>query len=64
VVTPEVKDKFLEEAHFLQLAAEKGEHASMMFRGMVRGWSFVAGFLFVRMHVDTCIYYVCLSSNP
>ncbi len=61
VVTPEVKDKFLEEAHFLQLAAEKGEHASMMFRGMVRAWLFVAGYLFVQMHVETYIY-VCLSS--
>lgn len=35
-VTPEVKEKFLAEAHYLQLAAEKGEHTSMMFRGMVR----------------------------
>ena len=60
VVTPEVKDKFLEEAHFLQLAAEKGEHASMMFRGMVRGWLFVAAVFLVCS--DACGHmYLCLS---
>lgn len=26
----------MSEAHYLQLAAEKGEHTNMMFRGMVR----------------------------